>query len=95
MSLIEATPADWATVPEHLHAGIRAWVDEGIMPGRFLQAVICNDLRAAVDAGDRSTVAQLPDIIRFFTWSCPAACWGSPRALESWKRALFEMRESA
>lgn len=95
MSLIEATPADWATVPAHLHEGIRRWVDDGIVPGGFLQAVICNDLYIATSVSGYSSESKLPEIVRFFVWCVPAACWGSPDALKSWPKVLHDMHAEA
>jgi hypothetical protein len=95
MSLITANSVNWASIPQHLHAGIARWVDEGITPGQFLHCVLCNDLRAAVFHGDSESTAALADIVRFLTWHCPVHCWGSRENVRNWPGTLEDMRAEA
>jgi len=73
-----------AGVPEHLHHGIVLYILHNIEPGGFLSAVICNDLKEAVNRADRVNIQRIPEIVRFFYWHAPSICWGSPEKFEAW-----------
>lgn len=64
-----------------LAAEIRALIEEGRMPGRFLVALLTNDLRAAVDADHGGRLAEW---VQFIETTLPIACWGSAAILRAW-----------
>jgi hypothetical protein len=71
-------------LPEHLRGGLRRYLVERICPGQFLQAVLRNDLRAAVGRADDVSLPALKDIIEFLYNVAPGGSWGSPDALKAW-----------
>lgn len=77
---------EYAAIPALMRDGIMRWVEQGVKPGQFLWAVICNDLRVAVAAADEENLALLPLYVRWFHWQCPAGVSGSPEAA-AWHRA--------
>ncbi len=74
----------WQLVPEHLRPGIAMYLDDGIVPGDFLQAVICNDLKEAAFRADQTNYPRLGDLAKFFYWHTPYACQGSQSKMMDW-----------
>ena|SRR5688572_19278118 len=73
-------------VPEHLHDGIVAYLVDGITPGGFFTAVICNDLRGAFERGDTLSLNHMRAIMAYM-YSCPpSVCWGSVERMVAWQR---------
>lgn len=78
-------------LPGYLHGGLARWVEEGILPGSFLQSVLCNDLRLTVRRADDIIVSRIFEVVRFLEAHAPEACWGSPERVKNWpmyRRAL-------
>lgn len=71
-------------IPEHMHGAIKRYVEDGIPPGSFLEAVLCNDLRNAVLKADDINKNHLVQWVQFLMWEVPAACHGSEKAYEIW-----------
>jgi hypothetical protein len=61
-----------AGVPAHLHEGLALYAFERILPGSFLQAVLCNDLRQAVRRADPDSAAGLFRLVRFLDTVLPS-----------------------
>jgi hypothetical protein len=81
-------------VPRHIREGMLRYVDEGLAPGSFLQAVICNDLLAAACRADDECRSVLREIVQWFHLEAPAECWGSLDKLDAWL-AKHEARRAA
>ena len=73
-----------ADVPEHLGGGLVRYFRDGILPGGFLQAVLCNDLRQATRRGDPWALRRLADLVDVLVEVAPAAAWGSRDAVLAW-----------
>ena len=73
-----------ADVPEHLHEGIAAYIADGVPPGGFLCAVVCNDLRGAFERADSESSVALHAIVAFMYNHAPSACWGSQQRMVEW-----------
>lgn len=72
---------------------IHRWVDYGIPPGGFLQAVLKNDLKGACQRADSDNILVLPLIVSYIYNCCPAACWGSPENYNEWIAYKQSQRE--
>lgn len=81
------------TVPGHLHGGIILYIENGIEPGGFLQAVVQNDLREALGRADHINRDRLWDIVSWFWNYAPSSCWGSVETYNDWM-AQFHVEES-
>ena len=79
--------ADWSLIPERMRGGLRRYIENGIPPGGFLSAVLCNDLRGAVERGDDENQMILHQYIRFLYNYAPAQCWGSEAKFKAWVEA--------
>lgn len=71
-------------VPEHMHEALKRYINEGLLPGSFLTAVLENNLREAVGAADSININRLADYIRFLYNFAPSPCWGSSAKVEAW-----------
>jgi len=63
---------------------IDRYVREHQKPGPFINAVISNNLMAAVKTSDEELLRNLPAYIGYFENVAPAECWGSDHALVDW-----------
>ena len=79
------TEPRYELLPAHLRAGMRRYVEQGIRPGSFLQALLEEDypkLGAYMVNGPYTL--QERDNILTFTETLPAEAWGTPAAVEAW-----------
>lgn len=62
---------EYEIIPQLTRNSIMRYVEQGIQPGGFLTAVLCNDLYNATGRADRENLAALPAIVRWFANKCP------------------------
>lgn len=79
-------------LPSGLRGGAQRYIEHGILPGEFLTAVLCNDLREAFAYADDANREQLYEIVRFFWNEAPSACWGSTEKMDKWLSS-FQVEE--
>ena len=79
-------------IPDRMMPGIKRYIENGIKPGDFLTAVICNDLRGACGQADDENSANLPAYVGYFYNELPSPCWGSAEKMEKWL-AKFKERK--
>ncbi|MEC5289437.1 MULTISPECIES: hypothetical protein [unclassified Aurantimonas] len=72
------------TLPDHMHEAILRWINDGVKPGRFLRAVLENDLQGAVFHADDTNADRLRDFVRFFHNEAPSECFGSVELVRAW-----------
>lgn len=80
-------------IPERMEESIQDYIQHGIIPGGFLEAVICNNLKEAVGMADEENLRNLPAYVGFFYNQAPSPCWGSEKKMEDWIRMHEEKRE--
>ena len=73
-------------LPEHMRGGAERWIEHGIEPGSFMQAVICNNLTLACMYADHINKYRLFDFVNFFHNEAPSACWGSEEKMIAWRK---------
>lgn len=71
-------------VPEHIRDAIRLYIDRGIPPGSFVEAVICNNLKDTFGKADIENRHHIRTIVAWFYWNAPAGCWGSVERYKDW-----------
>ena len=71
-------------IPERMMPGIERYVQDRVMPGSFLQAVISNDLRLACANADEENLRNLPAYVAYFYNETPSGCWGSQEKMFYW-----------
>ena len=75
---------DYSKLPESVRHGVRLYIEEGVEPGSFLTAVICNDLRESVRCASEDNLAAIRDIVSWFWNEVSGSCWGSREAMRAW-----------
>lgn len=78
-------------IPERMRFGMTAYVNQGLVPGHFLTAIICNDLKETVARADYENETLISLYVRWFYNVAPAPCWGSPAKMQTW---INERRET-
>ncbi len=71
-------------IPERMMPGIQRYIEERILPGNFLTAVICNNLKHAVMYADDENIRNLPAYASYFYSKAPIECWGSEEKMKAW-----------
>ena len=71
-------------IPQYMANGVYNYLNLGLPPGHFLSAVICNDLREAVERADSSNELRLAAWVKFFYNYCPSNSWGSKEIMIKW-----------
>ena len=72
------------SIPERMRGSITRYIENRVIPGDFLQAVICNNLSEAVGRADDENIKNLPAYCNFFYNHAPFECWGSPEKMATW-----------
>ncbi len=67
--------------------GLRLWVNEGVLPGSFLQAVLLNDLKEACAQADTTSSHHIFGIVQWLYSFAPMQCWGSREEVVAWAEA--------
>ncbi len=75
---------EYQKLPERYREGMRRYIEEGIMPGSFLKAVLEDRLHDAVVRCD--ILPQIRDIVVWVYNEAPSQCWGSPEKVRQWVR---------
>jgi hypothetical protein len=81
-------------VPAHLVRALHDYAAYGYLPGRFLQAVISNDLAEACGRADDEAARNLPALVAYLVHEAPPACWGSAEKMRAWVAHMAEVRSS-
>jgi len=63
---------------------VKNYLEEGIPPGSFLTAVICNNFYQAVSSADDQNRKLLDQWANFFYNHVQANAWGSPEIMKDW-----------
>ena len=74
-------------IPERMIPGIIRYIEQGIRPGAFLQAVICNNLKDAIWQADDENFKNISAFVSYFHNEVPSPCWGSKKKMEAWIEA--------
>lgn len=62
----------------------KAYIENGNLPGPFLQAVICNKLKEAFEEADKINISDIFICVCFFRNEAPVGCWGSEARMANW-----------
>ena len=73
-----------SAIPDCMHDPIIRYVEDGVMPGRFLQRVLANDFSGAVVSADDQNIMVLRDYACLMFNDLPGDCWGSPQKVGAW-----------
>lgn len=71
-------------ISEPMMDDIERYIDGRIKPGKFLTAVIQNNLSDAVGWADSINMNNLPAFASYFYNEAPSTCWGSQEKMDAW-----------
>lgn len=85
---------NYERLPEGLRAGMMNYIDNGVLPGSFLQAVLSNNLTESFARADDKNRVRMFEIVSFMYNEAPASCWGSKEKVRKWvdRRGLNELK---
>ena len=75
------------TIQARMLDAVNRYIRDGDIPGDFLTAVICNDLREAIGRADDHNQVNLPAYVAFLHNEAPGQCWGSREKMHAWIKA--------
>jgi len=67
-----------------MYEGLRRYIDEGIMPGGFLQAMLENDLMGVFGRADNDNLNRIREYLFYLNNEVPYGCWGSSERVNEW-----------
>lgn len=73
-------------LPEWTHSELLDYIHRGQFCGSFLEAILSNDLREAVNRCMQHEMDSIPRFVIFLTNYAPAGCWGSSDSYNNWRR---------
>ncbi len=85
---VDGGRTEWELVPSRYRPGLDRWISYGIKPGRFLSALLCNDLIEAAtraDGEDGAPGGQIRPILIFLMMNAPPDCFGSVEKFAAWQ----------
>jgi hypothetical protein len=77
----------YSLIPTHMQEAITRYVVDRVAPGHFLQAVLKNDLRGAIDYADEANALLIKTYVKLFYNRAPSRCSGSPENYRNWLNA--------
>lgn len=87
---------NYTGLPESLRDGMRLYIEHGVPPGSFLEAVLSNDLCQSFARADMTNRWRLGEIMLWIFDNAPPDSWGSPKNYHTWRKAkLQEQNEKA
>ena len=75
---------DYELLPQSLRAGMRRYIEDGVVPGGFLVAVLSDSLADAMGRADEANRQHLYEIVWFVVTEAPGGCWGSRAKVKAW-----------
>lgn len=71
-------------VAEHCIGALQLYIDHGIEPGSFMEAMLSNDLRGACAMSDEENRHCIFEWVNLFYNELPSDSWGSPEKYRNW-----------
>ena len=83
-------------IPDRMMGGLERYINDGIMPGHFLTAVLENDLMAACSRADSENMKNIRAYAAYLWNEAPIGSYGSRAKVMEWSEAggLNGMREA-
>lgn len=76
------------TVRPDIIESLNAWVMNARPVGGFLEAVLENNLVAAMSRADDENLRTLPAVVAYVYNELPSLCWGNPAKVKAWPDLL-------
>lgn len=69
----------------YMRDSVMRWIEHGILPGSFLEAVIRNNLKEAFVRADVNNAKHVRELVCWFWNYAPVTSWGHSEAIEAWQ----------
>jgi hypothetical protein len=76
---------DWNIIPDHMHDGVKRWVEYGIEGGSFLQSILEHKFYDAIMRADFQNQNAIVGWAQFLSWHLPMQCHGSREKCLEWR----------
>jgi len=80
-------------IPRYMMPAIKAYIDDGTIPGDFLQAIICNKFSEVCALADDENLRNLAAYAVFFYNEVPAMACGSKENMIAWHTLRTKTKE--
>ena len=77
---------NYGLLPAHIRYSMKRYIEDGVRPGDFLTAVICDKLVDSFVKADDVNIACMFEIAGFMYNEAPSVCRGSKEKLEAWMK---------
>lgn len=77
-------------IPQNMVESLLRYKETGLLPGDFLQAVICNDLVEACGRADDYNIDVIPAYASFLYSELPITAWGSREKMLAYAEAAHK-----
>lgn len=84
---------NYSKIPEHMRPGLERYLEYGVIPGRFLTAILENNLVDAVAHADRVNKTSFREWASFLYNEMPAGSWGSKEKVRKWSEEKSKEKE--
>ena len=75
---------NYEMLPEQAREQAQQYIENGVQLGRFMSAVICNNLYEAFAHADDINTARMKDHVMFWHFEAPRQCHGSLAKMDVW-----------
>lgn len=82
--MFDNLPSEYGEIPSRTLRAIARYIEERILPGSFLTAVLKNNLADAVGRADEENSRALHAIVRLMYNHVRGDCWGSQEKVTAW-----------
>jgi hypothetical protein len=72
------------TLPSYMQDGIRQYLEEGVIPGKFLRNILMNNLVQSFGHADQHNKVAMEEWVNFLFNYLPANAWGSEEVVNRW-----------
>ncbi len=92
MTDIKLLPDEYYPIRNDLYGALERYLNNGIMPGSFLTAVLENNLMETFRRADIDNEANLKNIVGYIYNHLPRTSWGSSEKVKAY---LISLKEAA
>ncbi len=90
MANIKLEPDAYYPIREDWYGALERYLNNGIMPGSFMTAVLENNLKEAIGRADVTNRSNLHNIVGYIYNHLPSNSWGSAEKVSDYLKSLKE-----
>ena len=86
---------NYSPLPPKIAGQLHRYLEQGIRPEPFIEAVLCNDLVGAIKRGGPGDLQNLSFLICWIEENFPKRAWGSAWHMNDWIKSVQRARQRA